>query len=116
MNSMSLLSSANPSSRIMSLEFTQPLTEVSTGIFLESRARPAHPPDPANCVSRLSRKCVILDVLQPYGLPLPATGLALLFIGLKDTIELFMRYITSPVGLYKVDLAVTVWIRIKMNG
>jgi hypothetical protein len=53
----------------MALGFTHPLTEMSTGIILESKALPARKDYnfTAMCNSRLSRKYGILDVSLPYG-------------------------------------------------
>jgi hypothetical protein len=67
----------NPSSRTMALGSTQPLTEMSTRNLPGGKGRPtgrAH--NFTVCASRLSRKCGSLDILQPYGPPWPATGIA----------------------------------------
>jgi hypothetical protein len=60
----------------MALGFTQPLTECFWGIKIGRRLRLTIPPP---YVIRLSRKCEILDISQPYRSPLPVTGIALLF-------------------------------------
>jgi hypothetical protein len=44
-----------------------------------SRARPARKADNLTAVSRLSRKCGILNISQPYRPPRPVTGIALLY-------------------------------------
>jgi hypothetical protein len=53
----------NPSSRTVALVFTQSLTEIST----------------TGSVSRLSRKCLFINVSEPYWPPRPITGIALLY-------------------------------------
>jgi hypothetical protein len=59
----------NPSSRTMALGSTQPLTEISTRIFLGGKGRPALKADnlTAICEPIVQRKCGTLDVSQPYG-------------------------------------------------
>jgi hypothetical protein len=61
----------NPSSHTMALGFTQPLTEISTrNIPVGNKMRPVHKADKPY---RLSRKCRILNVSQPYRPHWPVT-------------------------------------------
>jgi hypothetical protein len=70
----------NPSSRIMALESTQPLTEISTRDLPGGKGRPARKANfIAICDEPMSRNFGNFDVLQPYGPSRHVTGLALLF-------------------------------------
>jgi hypothetical protein len=73
----------NPSSRIMALRFTQPLTEMSSRsrkMFLRSSARPVRKADNLAAICEpIIYKMWNIDVSQPYWSPRAVTGIALLF-------------------------------------
>jgi hypothetical protein len=69
----------NPSSRIMNLRSSQPLTEMSTRNFPAAKGRLARKAEKLTAVSRLSWTCGSLDVSQPYGPPRSITGIVLPF-------------------------------------
>jgi hypothetical protein len=63
----------------MTQRSTELLTEMSIGNLPGTKGRLAHKADNLTAVSRLSRKCGILEVSQTYGPSWRITGLVLHF-------------------------------------
>jgi hypothetical protein len=64
----------NPSSRSMTLGFSQHLTEMSIRNISGRKVRPA-----CKSVALLSRKCVVLDISQSYKPPMPVRAIGYSF-------------------------------------
>jgi hypothetical protein len=93
MRRMNFFNLPNASGCTRPLGFTQPRTEMSTRsrkiMFLGSKAWMMRRADNLP-VSRFSRQCGILNISQPYRLPQPVMGIALLFL---------YTYILSTLGV-----------------
>jgi hypothetical protein len=120
MRSLIFFSLPNPSSRTMTLVFTQPLTEMSTrrsfwGVKCGCVGLTTLPPS----TSRLSRKCEILDISQAYRHPRPVIETALLppfssFLLCYSTFPTFCQL--TPESFTSRHEAVTIALRMVSRG
>jgi hypothetical protein len=93
---------ANPSSRSLALVLIQPLTEsIRKSFWGVKRGRRVKLTTSPPSVSLLSRQWGILDDSQPYSLPRPVRGIALLYFTLISSS--FASYIVPIIPLIYLD-------------
>jgi hypothetical protein len=102
---------SNPSSRTIALEFAQPLTKMSTrkyfwGLDCGRRVRLATSP---LSLSRLPRKCGILNISLSHRPPRPVTRIALLFLQTHFD-GLFSRQLLALRDTKKINVVSRIWV------